>query len=252
MQSSAQSLGNVAWNAFIAATCTNDTIRGQILDAVWNYASFNGTSAPFGAVYNVESGAYVDGTSSPALGGLFAPFLRSNTIFGSPSPTQSGSSTNRGSKVDVGAIAGGVVGGVVGLLVLVGLVLLLCRRRRNQKNVALLDTTGTRTEPTPFESAPAFAAQAPGVILTEKRRRELESPREEEPLLPLTGSFSAMGDEPPSGSATVPSTTTNGVGSRENDLLGLRSVIEDLRRMMLDVHLERPEPSDLGAPPDYS
>ncbi|KAH9914014.1 uncharacterized protein B0H18DRAFT_887524 [Fomitopsis serialis] len=82
-----------AWNAFIAATCTNDTVRSQLLDAVWNYASFNGTSTPFGAVYNVESGAYQDGMArsvvllcaseptsnsrdSPALGGLFAPFLR--------------------------------------------------------------------------------------------------------------------------------------------------------------------------------
>jgi len=99
-------------------------------------------------------------------------------------------------------------------------------------------------------------AHALGVILKEKQRRELEFPRRQTvPLLPSTGSSSAMlVVEPPSGSTAVPS-TANGVSlrSHENDLLGLRSVIEDLRRIMLNVHMERPEPSsDLGAPPDYS
>ncbi|KAH9914023.1 uncharacterized protein B0H18DRAFT_1125885 [Fomitopsis serialis] len=259
MQSVAQSLGNVAWNAFIAATCTNDTVRSQLLDAVWNYASFNGTSAPFGAVYNVESGAYQDGMASPALGGLFAPFLRSGTVtvFQTPSPpsnsttspTAPSASGSGGNKVDVSAVAGGVVGGVVGLLALAGLVLWLVRRHRNQKNAALFDTTGTRTEPAPFEAAPAFAAQAPGIILTEKQRRELESPREETPVLPSAGSSSAIPlDEPPSEGTMVPS-SANGVsvGSRENELLGLHSMIEELRRItgMLNVHIE-------SAPPEYT
>ncbi|KAH9924482.1 uncharacterized protein B0H18DRAFT_1211906 [Fomitopsis serialis] len=148
---------------------------------------------------------------SPALGGLFAPFLpqmRSGTVTVSP-PSYSITSTSASGSgsLDVGAIAGGVVGGVVGLIALAGLGLWLLRRRRYRRNADLLDNNCTRTEPTPFDAAPAFTAQAPGVILTEKQRRELELPREEIPVLPSTGSSSAMPvAEPPSGSTTVPTT----------------------------------------------
>ncbi|KAH9920686.1 uncharacterized protein B0H18DRAFT_1213278 [Fomitopsis serialis] len=237
------SVGNAAWNAFIAATCTNATVRSQLLDAIWNHASDNGTSTPFSAVYNVESGAYGNGTMSPALGGLFAPILRSH----SSNPATKGASGS--GSVDVGAITGGVVGGVVALLALIGLALWVLRRRR--QNVSLLDTTGARTEPTPFESELGFAHNRLAVVLLEKQRQELL--KEGVPLLPSMGLSSAVVDEPPSGSMTDPLTTSNELArSRQNELLGLRSSFEDLRMLVMSMRIERPEPSDLGAPPEYS
>ncbi|KAH9924399.1 uncharacterized protein B0H18DRAFT_1119936 [Fomitopsis serialis] len=252
VQSSPGSLGNAAWNAFIAATCTNATVRSQLLDAVWNHASDNGTSTPFSAVYNVESGAYENGTMSPALGGLFAPILRSNPVNISALPSQSNPATKGASgsgSVDVGAITGGVVGGVIALLALIGLALWVRRRRR--QNDFLLDTTGARTEPTPFESEPGFAHNRPAVVLSEKQQREL--PKEGVPLLPSMGLSSAVVDEPPSGRMADPSATSNElVRTRQDELSGLWSLFEDLRMLMMSVRIERPEPSDLGAPPEYS
>ncbi|TFY56071.1 hypothetical protein EVJ58_g7853 [Rhodofomes roseus] len=257
IESASTSPGNVAWNAFIAATVTNNTVRDQLLDSLWNYASSNATSTPFLVWYDVETGSCINGSMS-ALGGLFAPFLRSGTVAVSTSApskpaSTSASSGGSGSHVDVGAIAGGVVGGVVGLLALLGLLVWFFRRRQSRKRPGFLDTSGTRTEPTPFEPSSA----APDVNMTEKRRRELQSPREGIPLLSVNGSSSATGDAedvlPGGPGASLPSTTSDSSRpSRHDELLGLRSEIEDLRRIMLNVHIERPEPSDLGAPPVYS
>lgn len=181
---------------------------------------------------------------------------------GSPSPTSSspgsskspGGDSNKGGShaTDVGAIVGGVVGGVVGLLVLLGAALWFVRRRKAQKPASLLDMTGTRTEPTPFEGPPEIVVspQSPaGYIVSEKRRREMEQ-RENVPLLPSTApSSSASGGSTsaPPGDSTISSVSYR---SRQDELVGLRSEIADLRRIMLNVQVERPEGSE--APPEYS
>ncbi|KZT68277.1 hypothetical protein DAEQUDRAFT_337507 [Daedalea quercina L-15889] len=266
IDSAYNSHGDAAWNAFMAAAFagTNDTLSSQIFDTLWEYASNNETSMPFGTIYSVESGKYINGTSNPSLGGLFAPFVRSGVAAsstdgqgGSGSTPLAGGSSH---STNTGAIVGGVVGGVLGLLVLLGLLFWLLRRRRTRKtNIDLLDTSGTRTEPTPYQPAPANAPQTPLVLMSEKRQREIAE-REGLPLLPKssTAPYSTVSDAPQStsGSAsaggTLPSTlSSDSSRSRQDELLGLRSDIENLRRIMLSVHVERPEPSDLGAPPEY-
>ncbi|EPS95243.1 hypothetical protein FOMPIDRAFT_1054403 [Fomitopsis schrenkii] len=261
VESIAGSLGNIAWNAFIASTF-GEAAQSQLLEALWTCANLTSDGHPFGAIFDVATGALNNGTMSPALGGLFAPFVRSGTVSGSPSPTSSspgsskspGGDSNKGGShaTDVGAIVGGVVGGVVGLLVLLGAALWFVRRRKAQKPASLLDMTGTRTEPTPFEGPPEIVVspQSPaGYIVSEKRRREMEQ-RENVPLLPSTApSSSASGGSTsaPPGDSTISSVSYR---SRQDELVGLRSEIADLRRIMLNVQVERPEGSE--APPEYS
>lgn len=52
-----------AWMAFTAAYLPNTNVSQQILERVWKFASFNGTSGPFAATYNVENGAFINGTT---------------------------------------------------------------------------------------------------------------------------------------------------------------------------------------------
>lgn len=171
-----------------------------------------------------------------------------------PSASPGSDSSNGGSgHTHVAAIAGGVVGGVVGLLVLVGAALWFVRRRKTRKPASLLDMTGTRTEPTPFEGPSETvvspqSTQSPAAYLPEKRRREMEQ-RESAPLLntaPSSTTSSGTTSVPP-GPSTSSSTSYQ---SRQDELVGLRTEIEDLRRIMLGVHMERPEGSE--APPEYS
>ena len=74
--------------------------------------------------------------------------------------------------------------------------------------------------------------------------------RESAPLLSVTTPFSTAGGgdtSAPPGPSTVSSDLNR---SRQDDLVGLRTDIQDLRRLMLNVHVERPEGSE--APPEYS
>lgn len=141
----------------------------------------------------------------------------------------------------------------MGLLVLVGGALWFFRRRKTQKPASLLDVTGTRTEPTPFEGQPEIVVspqspQSPVVYAPEKRRREMEQ-RESVPLLHTAPSSTASGG----GTSAIPGPSTTSSASyqsRQDELVGLRTEIEDLRRIMLNVHIEAPEGSE--APPEYS
>ena len=54
---------SIAWNGFTAAIFTNDTTRVQLLSGLWNYAASNQTSAAFSTIYNISSGANINGTS---------------------------------------------------------------------------------------------------------------------------------------------------------------------------------------------
>ncbi|KZT68278.1 hypothetical protein DAEQUDRAFT_812241 [Daedalea quercina L-15889] len=234
-----------AWNAFTAATFANDSVRTQLLGTLWEYASNNQTNDRFSAVYNVESGQSINGRSSPALGGLFAPLVRS----GSPGHSNSSLHSN-----DIETIVGGVVGGIIGLLALLALLLCFLRRRMIRQIVGLSGAAGTRTEPTPFAPVPAFAPRPPVCLPSEKfwREKGTSTRPEEAPLLPSTGNSSTTSNAHVSNPLAIPLEANSGLdGSRQDELLGLRSEIQDLRRIM-NVHLVGREPSDLGAPPEYS
>lgn len=185
---------------------------------------------------------------------------RPPTDFGTGGPgssTSPGENTGNGSSrsTDVAAIAGGVVGGVLGLLVLVGGAL-WCVRRRRTRGPLLLDVARA---PSPFP-VPPLSRGAPQVSTShfpEIQQREVEQTR---PLLALT--------TPPSSAATfggststsdpvsnhpVPGASTRGPAPhapQQDELIGLRTEIEDLRRIMLNVRVE--EQGIQEAPPEYS
>ncbi|KZT68281.1 hypothetical protein DAEQUDRAFT_338010 [Daedalea quercina L-15889] len=238
IDSSNGALGNIAWNAFTAAVFTNDAVRAQLLGALWNYAASNNTGAPFSAMYNVSSGSYINGASSPALGGLFAPFVRSESISAGSGQSGSGGDSVGSHSVNVSAIVGGTVGGVLGLLALVGSMLWLLRRRKTQRGIGFLDITGTRTEPTPF------APRLPPVLPSEKFWREKGIPASEEIpfLIPRGGEPLLANDGSPSADPDPPTE------SREEELLRLRSEVDVLQRIVLREQMESPEPYESGVP----
>ena len=116
------------------------------------------------------------------------------------------------------------------------------RRRRRQ-----VSTSRELTEPTPFaelgSSSPAFL---------EKRERDPLT-REQAPMIfrsHLLGSSLTVEDGPPQ----PPPISDQSMRSREEELSGIRTEIEELRRFMQSTRIE-PETRysvDLGAPPDYS
>lgn len=51
----------LAWNAFMASTF-GAPAQSQLLDALWTCANLTSGSSPFGAIFNVQTGAYNNGT----------------------------------------------------------------------------------------------------------------------------------------------------------------------------------------------
>lgn len=140
----------------------------------------------------------------------------------------------------IGAIVGGVLGGLAGLLLIVGLMLGLLRRRRRH-----ISTSKDKTKPTPFVEP---SHSSPFVL--EKRERDPLT-RRQIPIFARShfrdSSLTAVGGP----SETLPPASYHIARLREEELLGIRSEIEELRRFMQSTHIE-PASSDLGAPPDYS
>lgn len=172
-----------------------------------------------------------------------------------PSPSASPDSGNGHDSrhAHIAAIIGSVVGGIVGLLLFAGGILWFVYCRKTRKPASLLDMTGTRTEPTPFAAQqettvlPPFL-QSLASYIPEKQRRKME--QEGSPLLYSTAPHTALSSgatSAPPGPSTTGSTSHQ---SRQDELVGLRTDIEDLRRIVLNAHIERPEGSE--APPEYS
>lgn len=168
-----------------------------------------------------------------------------------PIPVSHSGGGSMSSSVDVRAVVGAVVGGIVGLVVVIGLTWLWWRRRRF---APLRDFGEAKTEPTPFQTEPNLIPERVPAALAEKQ--QLLSSRKA-PSLPSDNNPSP-GE---SNDAThVPSTAEVRLDAnlstdrvRRDQLLGLRSEINDLRRIVLNAQVERvSELSDLGAPPGYS
>jgi len=100
-------------------------------------------------------------------------------------------------------------------------------------------------EPVPFKPSIPYSL----IVPPEKRRRGSHGGV---PPLPSMDSSVAVRTAPLPNHATAPPTTSDPLGSRLDELLNLRSDIQDLRRIVLGAHVAGPEPSDLGAPPSYS
>ncbi|KAH8993654.1 hypothetical protein EDB86DRAFT_2830153, partial [Lactarius hatsudake] len=120
-----------SWNLFVAAMSSNQDLRTNLISRVHNRASFNTSAGVFPLSYDSTHGSTILGGArivallfSPAQGAI-APVVQI-TING----TVSSSST---STSHTGAIAGGVAGGVVALILVVGAIAFV-RRRRRQDN----------------------------------------------------------------------------------------------------------------------
>lgn len=227
---------------FTAASFTNDTVRRQLLDALWNYASNNCSTFPFSALYNVESGVYVNSTASPALGGLFASIrlawneqrYHHSVLHGRElvfqwrhfAPHQFRSHSWRRSW---------------------RCCRFACARRARSLAASMspISREIDLPEPVPFKPSIPYSL----IVPPEKRRRGSHGGV---PPLPSMDSSVAVRTAPLPNHATAPPTTSDPLGSRLDELLNLRSDIQDLRRIVLGAHVAGPEPSDLGAPPSYS
>lgn len=131
---------------------------------------------------------------------------------------------------------GGAVGGTVALLLIVIAMFLFRRYRlRRRANIALFDTSGTLTEPSPF--AMERTAFLPAVPSSSGKGEPIASPG-------YTAAFLHAGN--PSSATSSSQASGTPVASNPETLDGLRTEMQELRRAMLDLHADRIE-----APPSY-
>ncbi|KAH9171796.1 hypothetical protein EDB89DRAFT_2096462 [Lactarius sanguifluus] len=266
-----------SWNLFVAAMSSNQDLRTNIISRVHNRASFNTSAGVFPLRYDSTHGSTILGGASPAQGAMYAPLALTApvvqiTINGTVSSSSSTSTSH------TGAIAGGVAGGVVALILVVGAIAFVRRRRRqdNFRGSLVSDTAmeaGLQTKVTPF--APTLA----GVALLEAGSQSGTAidglTSSSEPLLPLSHSVTpvpvgmsskelarlrsmAIRSQPthtwssPSGSQPSNPPTTISTAERSStatpppETRRLQTEMESLRREVQELRAERFE-----APPSY-
>ncbi|KAH8107238.1 hypothetical protein BXZ70DRAFT_285390 [Cristinia sonorae] len=269
--------GHTAWTLFTAAIMSDPATRDMLLQPIWNQVVTNTSTFPYSDVYNLNSGALVSGSASPALGGIFAPLalrLSAKTIVAPP--------PSPGSDPQKSSIIGPVVGGVVGGLVLITLAIvavIFWRRRRQQRisndHGCPIVVDEMRVDPIVVyglgqlqrgSSQPRYAdmsmdsreiSNATAVASETASRPNLPNPRSTKsreagyraPAGPPTASTAAYttsnsggGSSAPASSQEPPST----VASR-SVVEGLRAEVEELRRAMLELHADSIMP-----PPSYT
>ncbi|EED84532.1 predicted protein [Postia placenta Mad-698-R] len=249
---------NGAWMAFAAATVSNTTIRNNMISMAWAHAASNLTPGVFPTMYDVITGDVTESYANPGQGAMFAPLaLRGLTAYSVSNksivfpPSTVGHVSNK-THVNVGAIAGGVVGGVFALgLILVAI--LLWRRRTRVVSRRDKDYVIENPEPLafPYESAPFVPSReaeprgpTPPVMMSSKLREHLRGQQHQS-----TPSSSAYSITAPGSSREPPSTLGTGsdvASLSPNEIIGLRTEVENLRRVMQELHADR-----LEAPPEY-
>jgi len=252
---------NSAWLAFTAASVSNTTVRDTFLDMIWTHSASNQTPGAFPTTYSASSGAATSGWASPAQGAMFAPLalsIANQTIKGPTTrpettvPGATGTGTSR--LVNVGAIAGGVIGGIAALgFAFLAMFLFWRRKRQSTARDQRLDADKMPTygvEPAPFpypyETSPSLPAQSIGtssastqqpLIMSSKLREYLRS---QERAAPAPESHEIMGP------ASDRESSSNTGSLSPNEIVGLRTEMENLRRVVQELHSER-----LQAPPEY-
>ncbi|KAI0958924.1 hypothetical protein AcV7_004605 [Taiwanofungus camphoratus] len=264
IDSDAANSGNSAWLAFTAATASNSSVRDQLLAYVYARVSANQTVGIFPTTYAIDTGNPTDGSANPAQGAVFAPLaltLTNHTISVPPvAPT--GRAGTGSSSMDVGAIVGGVVGGVIGAAALCLAAFFLYRRRRRTRAPPLVvhdDAFSTpKPDPFPYAAAPfdpptqtadvpyspvATSPPAGPIVMSSKLRQYMAAPTPPGPA--STVSSTAYASTTPASSREPPSEVLeNPVSPR--DIVGLREEMQNLRRVMQEIQVER-----LEAPPSY-
>ncbi|KAH9171799.1 hypothetical protein EDB89DRAFT_2175033, partial [Lactarius sanguifluus] len=153
-----------SWNLFVAAMSSNSNrdLRTNLISRIHNRASFNVSAGVFPLNYDSAQGSTISGVASPAQGAMYAPLaLTAPVVEITVNATTTSNATSH-----TGAIAGGISGGVVALILVVGTVVVV-RRRRGQDDVRKSAGTsfsgaamlaGSPMMVTPFDPALARAA----------------------------------------------------------------------------------------------
>ncbi|KAI0930164.1 hypothetical protein AcV5_006948 [Taiwanofungus camphoratus] len=244
IDSNAGEQANSAWLAFTAATMSNSTTRDGLLAMIWAHASFNDTTGVFPTMYLIDTGGGNGGMASPAQGAVFAPLALNvaNTTITvpeakptvvSPHPAHSAHPTHRGA----GAIAGGVVGGIAAAaLLLIATFLWEHGSRPEQPSY----------EATPFELPPSSPADRRRIGIVPSKRQDMVERGGPE----STGSSAAHAtiSAPVSSRNRNPPTEVSGRTLPTGDLVDLREEMQNLRRVIRDLHADNPP---VAAPPSY-
>ncbi|KAH9021641.1 hypothetical protein EDB84DRAFT_1580790 [Lactarius hengduanensis] len=266
-----------SWNLFVAAMSSNQDLRTNLISRVHNRASFNTSAGVFPLSYDSTHGSTILGGASPAQGAMYAPLALTApvvqiTINGTVSSSSSTSTSH------TGAIAGGVTGGVVALILVVGAIAFV-RRRRRQDNFHGSSFSGAAMEAGSQMRVTPFAPTLAGVALLETGSQSGTTSDgltpSSEPLLPLPQSVApapvglsskelarlrstAMRSPPthtgssPSGSQPSNPPTTISTAERSStttpplETRRLQTEMETLRREVEELRAERFE-----APPSY-
>ncbi|PCH43429.1 DUF1793-domain-containing protein, partial [Wolfiporia cocos MD-104 SS10] len=261
---------STAWLMFTAATATNDTVRNQFISYVWDHASDNLTAGAFPDVYNVNSGAIIQGYASPAQGALFAPLALTvaNTTIEIPAtastpspsdtscnlkPTLGEGGSHKGAFLasHMGAIVGGVVyvGGVGGLTCILLLGFFFWRRSHREGGTEKdSDPETHEADPFTYQPAPVIPAATITPSSISKMREYLGSQGQTQtqtltapaPVSDVSESVSV-----PTSTAPEPPSAASGddAAMSSTDINGLRVEMENLRRAVQELRVD--------APPEY-
>jgi len=254
IDSASSGQANSAWLAFTAASVSNTTIRDVLLDLAWTHAAYNGTSGVFPTEYLADTGVGTSGYASPAQGAMFAPLALSISNQTIKVPPLASESITTGKHVAVGAIIGGVIGGVGGLLAM----LFLWRWKRQararigKENMNNMSRDPLGLEPFPYGNSPSLPLQDVAMNPESMRQTQISPRKASERLRSLEQAHPQSAPSSPA-SASIESISSAGPPSRSptgvmspNEIIGLRTEVENLRRVMQELHAERLEP-----PPEY-
>ncbi|KAM5545433.1 hypothetical protein V8D89_000471 [Ganoderma adspersum] len=241
VDSDSQLIANAAWVSFTSAFVSDDTVRDALIKGVLNHANWNQSGGVFSERYNVSTGYPRNG-----FAGLPNKTISANSIGESGVPHTGISGPSR-SSTPIGGIVGGVVGGlaVVGISVTVFLVFRKRSRRKRREEAEKFEVM----EPIPtLDQPPTLTAYSENATVGSVRKSET----------PLCESLRGVLSDGTHEAATLPdSASQTSLGSRmwssgrnslsPTEVLGLRTEVENLRRVMQEFQAQRSEP-----PPEYA
>ncbi|KAM5540217.1 hypothetical protein V8D89_006036 [Ganoderma adspersum] len=285
VDSESEPYGNTAWSLFASAFVSDIIVRDTLIRSIHNHANSNVSQGLFAEIYNTSYNSYEHGTAGPALGGVFSHLVLTvpnQTISASGSSTGGQQSRRAKSSSNVGKIAGGVIGGLAVVGVGIAIFTILIRKRRtpkyketdtlaevqhrhptlpsNYRNpssdyisisirsdaaTAGLAGTGADNMRTCDSSAAISLFLNPSQATKARREARVRGTQQSAPSEPAATS-SNVGSQTGSASSRDPPSLT-GESISTTDVVGLRTEVENLRRVMRDVRAERLEP-----PPEYA
>ncbi|KAK7045354.1 hypothetical protein VNI00_007603 [Paramarasmius palmivorus] len=258
--------GGLDWTMFTAAT-TNSSVRGKLLQSVYDKASDIDQRVAFASTYDTRT-RNATGRANPALGAAFAILAMdmSGALGGLPSNSVAGSS---GIKSVASTIAGGIVGGIVGVAC-IALGLLFWRRQKKTYLARDFQQTGGimdkffgrgRANDQPEDGHPSVSPYTHWSIATPSVNTQNSHPQDAHQTgtsgsrkkdlasssrSPFSTEITSLGDtvtSPPAPSSTRPSSRSAG-----SDMSALRNEVERLRQNMAEIRSR----TNYEPPPSYN